>query len=70
MLLQKDIYSVPLIVKVFQWPLVREKTILNVEPEEILDITISEIQLALSQMKSRRVPGEGGITSEIMKLGG
>lgn len=34
------------------------------------DITVEEVRLALSPMKNKRAPGDDGITSEMLKLGG
>lgn len=38
--------------------------------EEIPEITVQELELALSQMKNGRAPGKDGITTKMIKLGG
>ncbi|XP_073960723.1 uncharacterized protein [Choristoneura fumiferana] len=44
-------------------------TIANVGSEEIPDVTIEEVQLALRQVKNRRSPGQDNIIPEMLKLG-
>ncbi|XP_050306282.1 uncharacterized protein LOC126743295 [Anthonomus grandis grandis] len=47
-----------------------DETILNVGSEDLRDITGEEVELALSQMKNGKAPGEDGITAKMIKLGG
>ncbi|XP_050306277.1 craniofacial development protein 2-like [Anthonomus grandis grandis] len=47
-----------------------DETILNVGSEDLPDITREKVELALSQMKNGKAPGEDGITAEMIKLEG
>ncbi|XP_050310861.1 uncharacterized protein LOC126746595 [Anthonomus grandis grandis] len=47
-----------------------DETILNVGSEDLPDITREEVELALSQKKNGKAPGEDGIIAKMIKLGG
>lgn len=44
--------------------------IMNVGSEDVLEISIQEIELALKLLKTGRAPEEDGVTVEMLKLGG
>lgn len=42
----------------------------NVGSEDVSEINIQEIKLVLKQLRTGRAPGEDGVTTEMLRLGG
>lgn len=49
---------------------IENRRIMNIGSEEIPNININEIEHALTQIKNNRAPGEDGVTTEMLKMGG